>query len=82
MREVRAATYLEVRAARGQNDFVRVNLVVLGQQRNVDELVVLQQRRKHRHHIWLVIIPSQTKLPTAGHFYLRDSRAKELEPRG
>lgn len=63
--------HLKVWTTCGEHNFMGMNLIVLGQQCHIHQLIVLQERRKHRHHIRLVIIPAQTKLSSSRHFRKR-----------
>lgn len=60
-------TYSQVRAARGQDNFVRFQVPSLGGQRTVDQSAALEQAVEHRDQGPLVVVPSQAKLLADGH---------------
>lgn len=64
-------TYSQVRAARGQHDFVGLQVPSLGGQRTVHQGAAFQQAVEHRYQGSLVVVPSQAKLLTHGHDGLR-----------
>ena len=55
-------THLEVRAAGGQDHFVGLQLVAFGRQSDVDEVLIVEQRRKDGYKVGLVVVPAQAKL--------------------
>lgn len=57
---------LEVRAARGQHDLVRLERVPVAGDGHVHERAVLQQLVEHVGQVALVVIPSQAELLVAG----------------
>lgn len=64
---------LEVRAARGQHDLVRLERVPVAGDGHVHESAVLQQLVEHVGQVALVVVPSQAELLVAGAAGLRVS---------
>jgi len=54
--------HLKVRAARGEHDFVGLQLTALRGKRDVHQRPIVQQRGADGYKIWLVIVPAQTEL--------------------
>lgn len=55
-------TYLEVGAAGGQDNLVSLQLVALGRQRDIDQILIVKKGREDGYKVGLVVVPTQAEL--------------------
>lgn len=71
---------LEVRAARGKDDLVRLESPAVAREGNVDEVLVISQRLELARDVRLKVIPPQAKLLLAIRHSLRTLDSPSTTP--